>query len=429
MRTGSLDSEPWNDPERLFASLGLAAPSESVRATWPASQATYPATRPEAIPFLAPSSIAEICDRIALPAQLREAVSDALAVYDRHPALRRLAWHQHHRLASTPMMRPVDVGWPVMPESLGPGGAFVHMHVLLSRVPALLAFHGEHGVPEDVTLATFADFPVWIEAYRTKRGVLGFDNPGWLTYGLTGRLYRLGRLQFEHTAFWLPIHVYRHRVDRRVVALAADGQRFRDDGQCDGADGVSDAERGFTTRFTADERTIIGHRITPMGAASREATVLPAPEWRLVLQPGSPVLNMHIPRDGRMDHAGCGASIAQAFPFFDRLRAEWRGAAALVCASWLMDPQFEGRLEPTSNIVRFLSEFHLLPNPKASDAQTFERVFGGPVADLDRAPQDSSLRRAIVAHARAGGRWRDAAGFILRDDLDWGSRTYRRMDV
>ncbi|MBA3707968.1 MAG: DUF5596 domain-containing protein [Planctomycetes bacterium] len=420
------ESERWSDPERTCAALGLAAPDEGIRRAWPASQATYPAD-PAGIGFLAPGYVEDIGARIALPAELLAAAVAALAEYDRHPALRRLAWHQHHRLASTPLMRRVDGGWPVMPQSLGPAGAFVHMHVLLSRVPALLAWHRERGVPAEISQATFTDFRVWSDHYRAKHGVPGFANAGWLTNGLTARLYRLGRLQFEHTAFWYQLQAYRHRRDRRVVVLAADGQRFRGDGQHDGANGISDPEHGFTSRFTADERTIVGHPISPRGAVAREAVTLAATDWRLVLQPGTPVLNMHIPADGPMDYAQCGAALAQAGAFFDRLHPEWSGATALVCSSWLMDPQFEGRLDPSANIVRFLAEFHLLPNAQASDSQTFERVFGGPIADLDRAPAESSLQRAIVAHARAGGRWRDAGGFILRDDLDWGAQVYRRQ--
>ena len=84
-----------------------------------------------------------------------------------------------------------------------------------------------------------------------------------------------------------------------------------------------------------------------------------------------------------------------------------------MCSSDL--PQLRDRLPADSNIVRFLDRYRLLPAPGASAHQTFERVLGDPNISLDKAPAVTRLQRAVLAHARAGGKWRTGAGWIPRD--------------
>ncbi len=374
-----------------------------------------------------------VCARLGFGPELRTAVTGSLTVHDRLPALRRLAAHLHHRLATSPFAHPIELAWPRLPADLGEGSQFALLHVLLARVPALLAFHRKIGIPEQVSLDTLDDVLVWIEDHRRKHGSLGFSNPGWLTTHITGRIYRLGRLQFEMVPFWYDVHVHRRRrpdsgcQGPQVITLAGDGCRFRADGQyadADGGAGRGDADDAFTSRYGVDERHITGHPITARGAAMREPVSLDAAAWEHVLGASAPALSVHIPATGAMDHDQCGESMRRAAPFFTRHFPRWN-AAAFACASWLLDATLEELLPPSSNIVRFLGEFHLLPHPRACDAQMLERVFGGPLGDLDAAPCASSLQRAIVAHLRAGKRLREAGGFMLVDDLEWGARVYR----
>ena len=92
---------------------------------------------------------------------------------------------------------------------------------------------------------------------------------------------------------------------------------------------------------------------------------------------------------------------------------------AFDCYSWMLDAQLEDHLPPDSNIARFLGGFYLFPVPGANDAQTIERVFGFGIEklDLDAAPQDTSLRRAVVSHMRNGGHWRGGGGVMFPQDL------------
>jgi hypothetical protein len=113
-----------------------------------------------------------------------------------------------------------------------------------------------------------------------------------------------------------------------------------------------------------------------------------------------------------MDHDACGQSFRQALDFFPRHFPEHR-FRAFACGSWLMDSQLADHLPPTSNLVRFLKRYHLLPLERASAGAIYERVFGEWSPDFSRVPQDTQLRRAVVRHVQSGGHWRTAAGFLL----------------
>ncbi|MBA2482191.1 MAG: DUF5596 domain-containing protein, partial [Planctomycetes bacterium] len=275
------------DPTRF----GLPTPDDGERRDWEESRGTCP----ERIDFIEPAQVAEHCGLAGLGAALSAEIVDATRIYQRHPELRQLAWHLHRRLAAASVMQPAHIRWPRLPDAFGEGRDFVCLHVLLSRVPAMLAFHRGRGIPHQVSLDTLDDLRLWSADHRRKRGTAGFSNPGWLTNHIVGRIFRIGRLQYDLGTFSYAVHVFRHRLDRRVVALAGDAQRFRADGQCDGANGITDPTGGFETRFERSSTSIHGHPISTRGAVLRDPVDLPPSDWECVLEKGAHVLGVHIP--------------------------------------------------------------------------------------------------------------------------------------
>lgn len=295
--------------------------------------------------------------------------------------------------------------------------------ILLSGVPFVRELHRRRGIPESVTRATLADLGLWMGEHRRTRGAWGFDNLSWLHVHFAGRLFALGRLQFMLERYEAPFHAFRSRRTGQVLFLAGDGVRLRGDGQLDGTDGVA-APDARVARLSEDGRLIGG---TPMRASGRTApaeVALDAAEWAPALRPGDAVLGIHIPASGPLDHAACGLSMAEACAFFPRHVPE-HAFRAFTCGSWLMDPQFEGRLTDSSNIVRFQQEFYLLPMGGSMQGETFRRVFGRADMPLADAPRGTALQRAVAEHVEAGGRWRCGIGVLFPDELPWGRRAYR----
>ncbi len=140
------------------------------------------------------------------------------------------------------------------------------------------------------------------------------------------------------------------------------------------------------------------------------------PELAPIPQPGDPVLAVHIPADGKLDHEQCRASYLAALEFFPAHFPEIP-FDAFTCHSWLLDPELRKILPESSNIIMFQRDFHIY-SIQDDDRQMFERVFGDRPADLSQAPRDSTLRRAILDHLQAGNSMHKGIGFILRQEIE-----------
>lgn len=127
------------------------------------------------------------------------------------------------------------------------------------------------------------------------------------------------------------------------------------------------------------------------------------------------LLNLHIPPGVPLSPDSCDASLDLARVFFSRHFPEEQ-VSHFVCHSWLLDPQLTEYLPEQSNLVRFLRRFELKPpasgDSQWSDGDMLEYVFGRPsqnepvTADLlAMLPQDTSLRKAYVAHLQSGRHW------------------------
>ncbi|WP_020579286.1 acyltransferase domain-containing protein [Actinopolymorpha alba] len=141
--------------------------------------------------------------------------------------------------------------------------------------------------------------------------------------------------------------------------------------------------------FDAEDRTV-GRRAPRRG------------EWSL---------GVHIP-EGRLTPEACDASFDRARGFF-REHFPDEAYRHATCVSWVLDPQLEEYLSPTTNIIRFQKRFSLLPAGEANDnATVVEFVFRRPLTDLGDLPQETTLQRGIVEHIRAGRTWKFRTGWI-----------------
>ena len=67
---------------------------------------------------------------------------------------------------------------------------------------------------------------------------------------------------------------------------------------------------------------------------------------------GDPLLEIHIPRGGKLTDVSCRASIDQAKEFFPRFFPDFQ-YKGMTCWSWLLDDTLRNYLPETSNIIRF----------------------------------------------------------------------------
>ncbi|WP_052087771.1 acyltransferase domain-containing protein [Paenibacillus wynnii] len=295
----------------------------------------------------------------------------------------------------------------LMPEK----GMFAAV-VLGSCVPQLTEWYQTRGISQTILVDTLSDFRVWMEQHRKRYGEWGISEVGWLIHHLSGRLFKLGRLQFMPTNYMGRIKVYRHRESGELAILSGPGVSFRRDGKVKEAFGRVGTEEGWESVFHETELHVTGHRILEGGEADPETIQLEKQAWELLLEEGNLVLDIHIPEGGSLSEADCSVSYDMAETFFKE-NGIGEDFKAFVCTSWLLSPQLRKVLPESSNIVNFQSEFHLVPE-YSNDDQMMERVFGSRPEKLSEAPRDTTLRSSVLDAMEQGVSFCGGSGFKLR---------------
>ncbi|MBM4048481.1 MAG: hypothetical protein FJ279_25540 [Planctomycetes bacterium] len=415
------------DLKTVLCHLSIREHEAAFSPDWEASQKARPGGP---VGFLTPEYVAWACKAACLPQDITQAVLTAARRITADDALSALAWWCHHSLFRVEGKRPEVHKWPLLTAALDRDAGMFYVLVLLSGTPRMQAAHEARKIPADIRRATALDLKrcMTLEDYPQEFGAWGITPRfvNWLMNHWRGHLYSLGRLQFIPSVFRGRVRAFRHRASRTVVALSEAGVRYRADGQIDGAGGVLDKEAAWTSSLTITDHEIVGHPIAPTSYAMQKPLRLPANEWKQVLAPGDPVLDIHIPTGGPMDFQRCGESIHQALDFFPRHFPD-KPFVAIMCHSWILDAQFERLLPPTSNLVRFQKEVYLFPIAGSSEG-VLRLIFGlKHYKDLAHAPRKTTMQRAFARHVESGGHFRGGGCFLFPEDLNWGSQFYRRQ--
>ena len=120
------------------------------------------------------------------------------------------------------------------------------------------------------------------------------------------------------------------------------------------------------------------------------------------LKPGSPVLNVHIPRTGsKLDRESMLSAYRQAREFYkDKFGAN---PIVFVCKSWLLYPRNKEVLSEKSNLYAFISDYDVIEQGEYPDYSQAWRLFSVQYdGNVNHLPQNTSLRRAYAEWIRKG---------------------------
>ncbi|MCL2647690.1 MAG: acyltransferase domain-containing protein [Phycisphaerales bacterium] len=303
--------------------------------------------------------------------------------------------------------------------------------IFLGATADARAAHAAMGIPEKITRDTFTDANIALNDYaRNHDGALGMDYTNWLIHHYTSKLFKVGRLQYILKTFDGDARVFVNNATSEVIVTAKAGVAFRGDGLIDGQNGIFSPENRWVSECDEDERQIVTNCLFVNGRAVRTPVVLDKNIWRIVLEAGMNVLDVHVPErkgeEGRLTRSVCMDSLRAALHFFDQYFPD-RPIETFYCGSWLLDVEMQSFLPPLSGIVQFQKLFHLYP-AAGSDREFIYRAFDihrsevntaldNIVAFAQSADRSTSLRRGIADHWLSGGRLHPAAGVIHRHDL------------
>ena len=312
------------------------------------------------------------------------------------------------------------------PDIVDPLGNLIgpfYLLIALSGVDPMRKSHRAHGIPDRTSRMTARDIRVWINEYIT-RGIPrdnAFTRPfdpmpvglharglAWTTRSLIGQILRVERLQFIHAPFRPPFTIRERHSSGEIAVLAEKGLWFDASGwRC------NDDEKGVFE--SADPSGGHATRIAENGRALADPIDFIEAEWKTLIVPGDPILEIHIPEDGPMDFAQCGTSFREAAESYTTWYSD-RPFKAFSCGSWLVDPQFQDYLADTSNLVRFQCASRLFPLTKGKGRSGLLRIFESD--DLPNLPRDTSMRRAYLDHLESGGGWYGGGCVVLPSEID-----------
>jgi len=343
-----------------------------------------------------------------------EEVEQLRAYAAAHPALK--AFIRTLKYALYESAEPVSFADFPQLELMGTEGYGYNLLLVLEAVGTTYERLIQRSVPEEIIRDTLQDIAVWSRFFKRSRSAFGFNRRilEWFQFHLSGRLFKLGRLQFIIYPFPNDIKVFR-TDDDSLIAFCGPGQTFDAEGYSF-LPGTRDT-KAFESVYIEDADTITAHQILPEGRVLPDPVTVHKAGLVLELEKGTPMLDYHIQEGEPLDIEKCITSMLKALEFFPRF-FPYERFKGFMGRSWLLDPRFKRILKPDSNIIKFMDLFFLYPFEGEID-ECLWRVFGD--AGLSRNPevfpQNTGMQRAMVQFLKAGGVIGEGGAFLLVKDF------------
>lgn len=318
---------------------------------------------------------------------------------------RALQDRQHHRddmAAFSPPSREDDFACNMLCALAAASEAPMCYHLLTAR-----------NLPKTVVDHIMAAPEFGITFYKLRHnGIPGYNLLDWYQLAIDGKLFRIGRLEFEIFAtFHGRACVFQNNCGKHI-ALAHE-LSLHASGIALGSAGCENEDGSWTAQITETDDAWIGYPVNTDGTVAQNQICLQKDNWKKVLSYGDPVVSVHIPSGGGLTEAAVDQSIADAKGFLAEYFPDY-AFRAFVCYSWLMDPQLIGLLGPDCNIAKFNLRFSKLTLKSKGEA-VFGFVFLKPNADFDlhTLPERTTLERTLKQHYLSGKYIYELAGYFF----------------
>ena len=275
----------------------------------------------------------------------------------------------------------------------------------------------DRNLPEDHFNHTmnYCDGTGMVKGYmRRNEGRLGTINWGWYQLAVDAKLYKSSLLTLELDRKFTPRATVFQNGEGEIVT-AAHSEIFHRDGYILGTPGYEDEEGSFEPTLTETDDAYIAYLYDENGFVKNETTELKKSEWKIVLRPDDPVIDLHIPAGKSLKPELVDASFEEIREFLATYfpEKEYKG---FIITSWLLSPIVYDMLGGKGNISAFGKRFtKITKKDKGTSVMSF--VFlQKDVNNVDYAslPENTSLERALKQHYLDGKRVYDTYGYILK---------------
>jgi len=289
--------------------------------------------------------------------------------------------------------------------------------VLLPMVDHGLSEYQRRGTSKEDAEKLISSLTANIRGNIRRNGRPGLDQVyfNWNTLMSYGLLFPCQGFKFNISNVGQNKYVLRNKETREVALLLHEQEVHRSGGIL-GAAGLKDQEGSFHIQVTETETEWTGYPTDENGVITNVLHHYPKTEWEATVLPGDCSLSIHLPAGMKLEKNATRKAIAAAFDHAKRYYPDY-DPKALICASWILNPELKDVLKEGSNILAFASLFHIHPTRNMGTG-VFQFVFKTSVnPDLNTLAEDTSLQRALKAKYLAGGYHLNYGGVLLPDEV------------
>ena len=286
-------------------------------------------------------------------------------------------------------------------------------------VPEIVAYYRRRGVPEKIIADTLRDsFEGTIKVCYGRFGRDGCEinrSFAWNQHYLGHRILRIGVLNFElRPKFTDVVKVFVNTKGEYM--LLSNNQSVSARGEITGS--AADPDEAFVAEFRETETAYEGFAIdTANSKVTTNKVTLPKSEWRVAIDAGDSVINVHIPESSGFCRENVEASYRECYDVFAKCFPEFK-PKAFTCFSWMMEPRIRTLLGDGSNIVAFQSKYLRFPQKSRGKAVYTFLFRVDPDTKVEDFPEASSLQRKVKELYRKGEYIYEPGGVFMFEAID-----------
>ena len=274
--------------------------------------------------------------------------------------------------------------------------------ICIAKIKDTKQFYSEKNIPNSILYDTLKDIKIWTENNKAKTGNTGLSNINWISRHLTGKLFKIGRLQFEKIEFKGDVKLFKQAVTGFPLILSDKGVKY------DLFGSKTLENEAFISEYIESDITITANPILS-GKCQNTLTTINKCDYSLEIENGTSLLNIHIDQSEKLNIKDSINSMKEAIKFFYKY---FNGAVikGFTCTSWLLNRNYRHILDESSNIHKFASMFYEYPIIPYY-LNMYERVFNGEsdISVLEKIDSKTSLQKAIIQGLKEGLTFEDAA--------------------